>query len=152
MLEYAPAALFAVLSYNFYMSGFFLISGYVMAASLVTKSMNDTLSSRIMALGVPFIVGLLIINPVTLAIMFGGFGSAEYWAELQARFADRSIIVHLWFVISFCDYHSPVGSHHTLRTVALGNCGLRDTFARTVLACRYRAFCRVIARHYGTDV
>jgi peptidoglycan/LPS O-acetylase OafA/YrhL len=104
MLDYAPAALFAVLTYNFCMSAFFLISGYVMAASLVTKSVSDILSSRIMALGVPFIVGLLIINPVTLAIMFGGFGSAEYWAELQARFADRSIIVHLWFLVTLISF------------------------------------------------
>jgi surface polysaccharide O-acyltransferase-like enzyme len=99
LIDYAPAAPFAVFIYNFCMGTFFIISGYVLASALPDGPIWPHLKERLCRLAWPLATGLLLVNPLTLALIHGGFSGA--WAQdVFARAISGRLFVHLWFL--FC--------------------------------------------------
>ncbi|MEM9432924.1 MAG: acyltransferase [Pseudomonadota bacterium] len=98
LVDYQPAAGFAVFVYNFCMGTFFIISGFVLALRLHEGDAFQ-LKDRVFRLAWPLATGLIFINPLTLAVIHGGF-SAHWWADLVARAQSGHLFVHLWFL--FC--------------------------------------------------
>lgn len=68
-----------------------MVSGYVF---MVTKP--DPLA-RIMRLAWPLGIGVLVINPVTLAVIHGGF-TGPWWDDVLDRAVTGRLFVHLWFL------------------------------------------------------
>ena len=103
LIDYAPAAPFAVFIYNFCMGTFFIISGYVIAATLPDGPMWPYLRDRIRRLAWPLATGLLLVNPLTLALIHEGFTTA--WAQdVLTRAVTGRLFVHLWFLFSLMGF------------------------------------------------
>lgn len=103
LIDYAPAAGFAVFIYNFCMGTFFIISGYVMAATLPDGPVWPHLRDRLRRLAWPLATGLLLVNPLTLALIHDGFTKA--WAQdVMARAVSGRLFVHLWFLFSLMGF------------------------------------------------
>ncbi|MEP3346557.1 MAG: acyltransferase family protein [Litoreibacter sp.] len=99
LIDYAPAAFFAVFIYNFCMGTFFIISGYVLAASLPDGPIWPHLRDRLRRLAWPLATGLILVNPLTLAIIHDGF-TAAWIKDVAHRAISGRLFVHLWFL--FC--------------------------------------------------
>lgn len=103
LIDYAPAAPFAVLIYNFGMGTFFIISGYVLAATLPDGPNWPHLKDRLRSLAWPLATGLLLVNPLTLALIHDGFNAA--WAQdVLSRAVSGRLFVHLWFLFSLMGF------------------------------------------------
>lgn len=103
LIDYAPAAPFAVFIYNFCMGTFFIISGYVMAATLPDGPIWPHLRDRLRRLAWPLATGLLLVNPATLALIHGEF-SAEWAQDVVSRALSGRLFVHLWFLFSLMGF------------------------------------------------
>ncbi|WP_281856662.1 acyltransferase family protein [Litoreibacter halocynthiae] len=107
LIDYAPAATFAVFIYNFCMGTFFIISGYVMAATLPDGPIWPHLRDRLRRLAWPLATGLLLVNPLTLALIHEGFTTA--WAQdVLTRAVTGRLFVHLWFLFSLMGFITAV--------------------------------------------
>lgn len=103
LIDYAPAAAFAVFIYNFCMGTFFIISGYVMAATLPNGPIWPHLRDRLRRLAWPLATGLLLVNPLTLALIHDGF-TAKWAADVAERALSGRLFVHLWFLFSLMGF------------------------------------------------
>ncbi|SFR40873.1 acyltransferase family protein [Litoreibacter janthinus] len=103
LIDYAPAAPFAVFIYNFCMGTFFIISGYVMAATLPEGPIWPHLRDRLRRLAWPLATGLLLVNPATLAMIHGGF-TANWAQDVLSRAVSGRLFVHLWFLFSLMGF------------------------------------------------
>ena len=103
LIDYAPAAPFAVFIFNFCMGTFFIISGYVMAATLPDGPIWPHLRDRLRCLAWPLATGLLLINPLTLALIHKGF-TAEWAQDVLTRAISGRLFVHLWFLFSLMGF------------------------------------------------
>ncbi|RLJ59465.1 surface polysaccharide O-acyltransferase-like enzyme [Litoreibacter meonggei] len=103
LIDYTPAAPFAVFIYNFCMGTFFIISGYVMAATLPHGPIWPHLKDRLRRLAWPLATGLLLVNPLTLAIIHKGF-SADWAQDVLTRTISGRLFVHLWFLFSLMGF------------------------------------------------
>lgn len=103
LIDYTPAAFFAVFVYNFCMGTFFIISGYVMAATLPDGPIWPHLRDRLRRLAWPLATGLIVINPLTLALIHHGF-SAGWAQDVWERAISGRLFVHLWFLFSLMGF------------------------------------------------
>lgn len=103
LIDYAPAAVFAVFIYNFCMGTFFIISGYVLGATLPGGPIWPHLRDRLRRLAWPLATGLLIVNPLTLALIHDGF-TAGWASDVLQRAVSGRLFVHLWFLFSLMGF------------------------------------------------
>ncbi|PTX57151.1 acyltransferase-like protein [Litoreibacter ponti] len=129
LIDYAPAAFYAVFIYNFCMGTFFIISGYVMGQTLPGGPIWPHLRARLRRLAWPLATGLVLINPLTLAVIHDGFSTA--WAsDVWARATSGRLFVHLWFLFALMAFTCAVPLlFRTLRS---------EMWARIARACAAR--------------
>jgi glucan biosynthesis protein C len=107
--------LIPVISHNFRMGTFFAVSGFFAGLLLSRRSIGDFLGSRLLALGLPLIFGLLVLNPPALWAVYvwnmGPAGFDQMGEILRMSFQSRNEIgssltwhLHLWFLISLICY------------------------------------------------
>ncbi|MGF6863037.1 glucan biosynthesis protein C, partial [Rhodobacteraceae bacterium MBR-64] len=102
------------ISHNFRMGTFFAVSGFFAGLLLSRRSRGDFFRSRLLALGVPLLFGLVILNPVTLWMIYiwrgGDMDSATIpelvWMSFSADNGLRNFVwhLHLWFLIALICY------------------------------------------------
>ena len=100
---------FALISHTFRMALFFLIAGFFSAMVLHKTRARDFLQSRAVRLGVPFIVGWLLLRPLLVSGWIAGGqsmrGDVDISASLSQGFASLTNLpnelfvgAHLWFL------------------------------------------------------
>lgn len=120
---------FALISHTFRMALFFLIAGFFSAMVLHKTRTRDFLQSRAVRLGVPFIVGWLVLRPLLVSGWVAGGqsmrGDADISASLSQGFASLTNLpnelfvgTHLWFLYYLILF--------TLSAIALRSCVLRS--------------------------
>lgn len=103
------------ISHNFRMGTFFAVSGFFAAFLLERRSIPEFLKSRLTALGVPLIFGLVFLNPMTLVMIynwrFEPAGLARILELIQISLDSDNKVegnfvwhLHLWFLISLLSY------------------------------------------------
>lgn len=81
-------------SFYFRMGTFFAVSGYFGALLLSRRNVATFLRSRVQALGIPLVFGLLVLNPLTFVLI-------DRFPESGDHFAWH---LHLWFLVSLLCY------------------------------------------------
>tara|TARA_Y100001947_G_C10350513_1_gene310694 strand:+ start:6257 stop:7429 length:1173 start_codon:yes stop_codon:yes gene_type:complete len=120
---------FALISHTFRMALFFLIAGFFSAMVLHKTRTRNFLQSRAVRLGVPFIVGWLVLRPLLVSGWIAGGqsmrGDADISASLSQGFASLTNLpnelfvgTHLWFLYYLILF--------TLSAIALRSCVLRS--------------------------
>ena len=98
---------FVVVSHSFRMELFFLIAGYLSCLSASKYGVRHFLKSRLIRIGIPFIVGWILLRPLIISgWTMGGqsmTGDVDIWAGLLSgmdSFNGQDILVgtHLWFL------------------------------------------------------
>ncbi len=98
---------FVVVSHSFRMELFFLIAGYLSCLSASKHGVRYFLKSRLIRIGIPFIVGWILLRPLIISgWTMGGqsmTGDVDIWAGLLSglnSFNGQDILVgtHLWFL------------------------------------------------------
>ena len=121
---------FALISHTFRMALFFLIAGFFSAMVLHKTRTRDFLQSRAVRLGVPFIVGWLLLRPLLVSGWIAGGqsmrGDVDISASLSQGFASLTNLpnelfvgTHLWFLYYLILF--------TLSAIALRSCVLRNS-------------------------
>ena len=121
---------FALISHTFRMALFFLIAGFFSAMVLHKTRARDFLQSRAVRLGVPFIVGWLLLRPLLVSGWIAGGqsmrGDVDISASLSQGFASLTNLpnelfvgTHLWFLYYLILF--------TLSAIALRSCVLRNS-------------------------
>ena len=82
---------------TFYMYMLFLLSGYFVPRSVQKKGIRQYLSDRLLRLGIPFLVGLLIINNVSM--LLGKLSPSSPFTELPWRAVPLNHLGVLWFLV-----------------------------------------------------
>ncbi len=120
---------FALISHTFRMALFFLIAGFFSAMVLHKTRTRNFLQSRAVRLGVPFIVGWLVLRPLLVSGWIAGGqsmrGDADISTSLSQGFASLTNLpnelfvgTHLWFLYYLILF--------TLSAIALRSCVLRS--------------------------
>ena len=120
---------FALISHTFRMALFFLIAGFFSAMVLHKTRTRDFLQSRAVRLGVPFIVGWLVLRPLLVSGWIAGGqsmrGDVDISASLLQGVASLTNLpnelfvgTHLWFLYYLILF--------TLSAIALRSCVLRS--------------------------
>ena len=121
---------FALISHTFRMALFFLIAGFFSAMVLHKTRTRDFLQSRAVRLGVPFIVGWLVLRPLLVSGWIAGGqsmrGDVDISASLLQGVASLTNLpnelfvgTHLWFLYYLILF--------TLSAIALRSCVLRNS-------------------------
>ena len=121
---------FALISHTFRMALFFLIAGFFSAMVLHKTRARDFLQSRAVRLGVPFIVGWLLLRPLLVSGWIAGGqsmrGDVDISASLLQGVASLTNLpnelfvgTHLWFLYYLILF--------TLSAIALRSCVLRNS-------------------------
>ena len=121
---------FALISHTFRMALFFLIAGFFSAMVLHKTRTRDFLQSRAVRLGVPFIVGWLVLRPLLVSGWIAGGqsmrGDVDISASLLQGVASLTNLpnelfvgTHLWFLYYLILF--------TLSAIALRSCVLRKS-------------------------
>lgn len=121
---------FALISHTFRMALFFLIAGFFSAMVLHKTRTRDFLKSRAVRLGVPFIVGWLVLRPLLVSGWIAGGqsmrGDVDISASLLQGVASLTNLpnelfvgTHLWFLYYLILF--------TLSAIALRSCVLRNS-------------------------
>lgn len=82
---------------TFYMCMLFLISGYFVSRSVAKKGVSSYLRERLIRLGVPFLVGLLLIN--NLSFWLSGFFPGGVLRSVPLASYPFNHLVVLWFLV-----------------------------------------------------
>ncbi len=120
---------FALISHTFRMALFFLIAGFFSAMVLHKTRTRDFLQSRAVRLGVPFIVGWLVLRPLLVSGWIAGGqsmrGDVDISVSLLQGVASLTNLpnelfvgTHLWFLYYLILF--------TLSAIALRSCVLRS--------------------------
>ena len=88
---------FAYFCNTFFMCMLFLISGYFVPRSVHKKGIAHYLKDRLLRIGVPFLVGLLIIN--NASVLLGRLSPSSPLAELSWNTLPFNSIGALWFLV-----------------------------------------------------
>ena len=88
---------FFYLCNTFFMCMLFLLSGYFVPRSVHKKGIARYLKDRLLRIGVPFIIGLLLIN--NAAVLLGMLSPASPFAELSWSSMPFNSIWALWFLL-----------------------------------------------------
>tara|TARA_B110001452_G_scaffold262673_1_gene263027 strand:+ start:204 stop:1433 length:1230 start_codon:yes stop_codon:yes gene_type:complete len=98
---------FVVVSHSFRMELFFLIAGYLSCLSASKHGVKHFLKSRLIRIGIPFVVGWILLRPLIISgWTMGGqsmSGDVDIWAGLISGldiFNGQDVLVgtHLWFL------------------------------------------------------
>ena len=103
------AGVFALLSHAFRMELFFLLAGFFSAMSIKKRGIAQFVKSRLVRLGMPFLVGWIVLRPLLVSGWVMGSqamqGDVAVWDALQQGFASLSLLpqnllvgTHLWFL------------------------------------------------------
>lgn len=85
---------------------FFAISGYFVALTMARKSVRWVFKDRAIRIGVPLVVFLVFVNPVTVYLIQLHYGLADNWYDFVAGYpADAASphtnwLLHLWFLMT----------------------------------------------------
>lgn len=115
LADFGWLELVATVSHNFRMGTFFAVSGFFAGLLLTRRSLRTFLGSRFLALGLPLLVGLLVLNPPTLWAVYvwniGPAGLDRLGEIVRLSFDTGNPIganfvwhLHLWFLISLLCY------------------------------------------------
>ena len=88
---------FAYFCNTFFMCMLFLISGYFVPRSAHKKGIARYLKDRLLRIGVPFLVGLLLIN--NASVLLGRLSPSSPLAELSWNTLPFNSIMALWFLV-----------------------------------------------------
>ena len=88
---------FAYFCNTFFMCMLFLISGYFVPRSVHKKGIARYLKDRLLRIGVPFLVGLLLIN--NASVLLGRLSPSSPLAELSWNTLPFNSIMALWFLV-----------------------------------------------------
>lgn len=88
---------FAYFCNTFFMCMLFLISGYFVPRSVHKKGIARYLKDRLLRIGVPFLVGLLLIN--NASVLLGRLSPSSPLAELSWNTLPLNSIWALWFLV-----------------------------------------------------
>ena len=88
---------FAYFCNTFFMCMLFLISGYFVPRSVHKKGIARYLNDRLLRIGVPFLVGLLLIN--NASVLLGRLSPSSPLAELSWNTLPFNSIGALWFLV-----------------------------------------------------
>ena len=88
---------FAYFCNTFFMCMLFLISGYFVPRSVHKKGIARYLKDRLLRIGVPFLVGLLLIN--NASVLLGRLSPSSPLAELSWNTLPFNSIGALWFLV-----------------------------------------------------
>ncbi|MFX1305645.1 MAG: acyltransferase family protein [Promethearchaeota archaeon] len=96
--------LFNAINQSFFMSTFFLLAGYFTPRSYEEKGPLKFLKYRLIRLGIPLILLILIIRPINLYILLNfAVDSSESWSfleVLQYQYTNFTLnFGHLWFLL-----------------------------------------------------
>lgn len=100
---------FIVVCHSFRLELFFLIAGLFSAMTLERRSLPDFVKSRLIRIGIPFVVGWFLLKPWISAVWIAGWesmrGEIHFWNTLKMGFmsiinAPGKLLVesHLWFL------------------------------------------------------
>ena len=98
---------FVVVSHSFRMELFFLIAGYLSCLSASKHGVKHFFKSRLIRIGIPFVVGWILLRPLIISgWTMGGqsmSGDVDIWAGLISgmdSFNGQDVLVgtHLWFL------------------------------------------------------
>ncbi|BDX04803.1 acyltransferase family protein [Planctobacterium marinum] len=103
------AGVFALLSHAFRMELFFLLAGFFSAMTMKRRGLRSFIASRLIRLGVPFLLGWLILRPLLVSGWEMGAqamrGDVDILAGLAQGFASMALLpenlllgTHLWFL------------------------------------------------------
>lgn len=116
LTEFGPLRGVALVSDFFRMAAFFLVSGYLSVLLLAQRDTAAYLRHRLIALLVPLVAGLVLLNPLTLwlvarhhndlAALGVGFREVMAVALAGGRGLEGQFVwhLHLWFLISLSVY------------------------------------------------
>lgn len=101
----------------FRMNLFMLVSGYFAALHLTKRSKKDFKQARLITLGLPALVALLLLNPVTNYVFYSAHGGTSHFlaflserTELDANTpVINDWILHGWFLIALIFYTAMIG-------------------------------------------
>jgi len=93
----AVGSFFLVFCNTFYMCILFLISGYFVPRSVHKKGIARYLKDRLLRIGVPLLVGILLINNISL--LLGRLSPASPLAKLSWSNIPFNHVVALWFLL-----------------------------------------------------
>ena len=82
---------------SFFMCMLFLISGYFVPRSIHKKGIACYLKDRLLRIGVPFLVGLVLIN--NASVLLGRLSPASPYAELSWKALPFNSVMALWFLV-----------------------------------------------------
>ena len=82
---------------SFFMCMLFLLSGYFVPRSVHKKGIEHYLKDRLRRIGIPFLVGLLLINNASW--LLGGLSPSSPLAELPSSEIPFNSIMALWFLV-----------------------------------------------------
>ena len=88
---------FAYFCNTFFMCMLFLISGYFVPRSVHKKGIARYLKDRLLRIGVPFLVGLLLIN--NASVLLGRLSPSSPLAELSWNTLPFNSVMALWFLV-----------------------------------------------------
>ena len=88
---------FAYFCNTFFMFMLFLISGYFVPRSVHKKGIARYLKDRLLRIGVPFLVGLLLIN--NASVLLGRLSPSSPLAELSWNTLPFNSVMALWFLV-----------------------------------------------------
>ena len=88
---------FAYFCNTFFMCMLFLISGYFVPRSVHKKGIARYLKDRLLRIGVPFLVGLLLIN--NASVLLGSLSPSSPLAELSWNTLPFNSVIALWFLV-----------------------------------------------------
>jgi peptidoglycan/LPS O-acetylase OafA/YrhL len=93
-------ALIELVSSNFRMATFFLVSGLFAAMVATTRGYSEYYKRRILALGVPLVVGITVLNAINIPLKqaYQAYVSVHAGAEISQT--DNPALLHLWFLIA----------------------------------------------------
>jgi len=104
---------------SFIMPTMFLISGYFVPRSVHKKGITRYLKQRLTRLGIPFLVGLLIIN--NISVLLSRLSPSSYYAKIPWSNLPLSHVHVLWFLIVlfafdllFCGYVALRGERYAI--------------------------------------
>lgn len=92
------------LSTNFRMATFYLVAGFFAAMVLSKRGVPVFLRQRTMAVGIPLLLGLLLLNPLTIALEdnYRTYLAARHGIEMSLPAV--SLLLHLWFLVCLLIY------------------------------------------------
>ncbi|MFW9899821.1 MAG: acyltransferase family protein [Candidatus Thorarchaeota archaeon] len=96
--------LFNAINQSFFMSAFFLLAGYFTPRSYEEKGALKYLKDRLIRLGIPLVILIIIIRPINLYILLNfAVDSTESWSlleVLQYQYTNFTLnFGHLWFLL-----------------------------------------------------